>query len=633
MELKSLTIDQLTQKCQSIIDTLPLANYLRVTTIKVVFDETAPTSYFNPYDFEIHIALSNIANLLNNSKCQVISKADLEKHCRNLLYHEISHAILTPKDYKKKCEENSQTDYSWCPKELDADMANIIEDERIETILKHYYYGVNFRKNITTICEYKDEFDFKSFVFNALRFRCCKADQKVINDLFDNYINRTKKCNAQTAPQTLYLCTADLVFALKNIYDNLLKQKSKDANQTRDKDNEPKEQQPNNNEEKEESNEENESQNDNGENEEKELSQEEQESQSDDGEEENEPSEEESEEESAGSAEDEESSEQEEAEEDAENSEESSNEDSEEEPTPTESENELEEDEVESIMSEAVYSAKRKAPFKMKLSDYLCNKDTKCKMLKIIGKNVGFGQQQSQVQYGYSGKFNAKRYMKDVTDTYKWFEKKAFEDTGRNAKKTSKKTLNIWLDNSGSFRQNDEAVNKIMKALQELENERTDFKFNLITFSDTWVVKTGNERLSTSGGSTFVPFDMCEYFKKVNETGNEYNIFLTDGDIQTCEFCERVIDFYSRTGTVAPKGWTKKALVCSYTNILKRAREANCHDKNMRTFNNKKTIIISDFSNQMLFDNYCKNALSIIYSNDYVNELDRNIVKALDLLF
>lgn len=227
MELKSLTIDQLTQKCQSIIDTLPLANYLRVATIKVVFDEEAPTSYFNPYDFEIHIALCNIANLLNNSKCPVISEADLEKHCRNLLYHEISHAILTPKNLKPTCANRCRHPESFpnWPKELDADMSNIIEDERIETILKNYYYGVNFRKNITTLCEYKEEENFKMFVFNALRFRQCKADQKVINNLFDNYINATKKYNAFSDDSELLMQTATLVIALKNIYDNLPKQK------------------------------------------------------------------------------------------------------------------------------------------------------------------------------------------------------------------------------------------------------------------------------------------------------------------------------------------------------------------------------------------------------------------------
>ena len=61
MELKDLTLEILSQESEKILKTLPVAHYLKVDTIPVIFDNYSETSYFNPSGFEIHIALKNIA--------------------------------------------------------------------------------------------------------------------------------------------------------------------------------------------------------------------------------------------------------------------------------------------------------------------------------------------------------------------------------------------------------------------------------------------------------------------------------------------------------------------------------------------------------------------------------------------
>jgi hypothetical protein len=214
-------------------------------------------------------------------------------------------------------------------------------------------------------------------------------------------------------------------------------------------------------------------------------------------------------------------------------------------------------------------------------------------LLKILFKTVGVsGMAQSPIRYGYCGKFSPKKAMVDFKDEGKIFRKNTFE--GFTAKTGKKRILNIWLDNSGSFYHYDDPVNEILKALYDCEKQYNDtFEFRLITWGEHFIVKKGSDRISTSDmGDTILTSDLIELYSKFNKTGDEVNIFLTDGAISSSSL------------------WR------------------------IEVFNNKKSIIISSKNNQSEIKRYCPNAKKLIFQNsDYDRMLEDNVLLALNLLF
>ena len=114
-------------KCESIISTLPIGFYTG-RRIPVTLEKDAETSFYSPMEDKIIVSYPII-----QQRCQQISgNCDEEEAVRSMLYHEVSHAILTP--------TNDQLDNCF--------QVNVMEDERIETVLRHYYHGVNFLQQL-----------------------------------------------------------------------------------------------------------------------------------------------------------------------------------------------------------------------------------------------------------------------------------------------------------------------------------------------------------------------------------------------------------------------------------------------------------------------------------------------------
>ena len=119
---------------RNILNILPVGYYLgRKIEIEFFEDDEA---YFMPASDKIHIGYNLIAKPVSSLSADDI---DLESVIRGILYHEISHVILTPAKLKT------------CVDRKYADTINIFEDERIETILKNFYMNVNFKKNVVII--------------------------------------------------------------------------------------------------------------------------------------------------------------------------------------------------------------------------------------------------------------------------------------------------------------------------------------------------------------------------------------------------------------------------------------------------------------------------------------------------
>src|SRR5574344_118919 len=110
---------------KSIAEGLPIGLYAK-RRIPVAIDEEEPTSYYNPVSDEIVIS----SKIIQEGLKHVHKKKDIEPAVRSMLYHEVSHSILTPNRMKM------------------TDWMNIFEDERIETILGDYFLDVDFKKQV-----------------------------------------------------------------------------------------------------------------------------------------------------------------------------------------------------------------------------------------------------------------------------------------------------------------------------------------------------------------------------------------------------------------------------------------------------------------------------------------------------
>lgn len=127
---------------ERILNTLPIGTYLG-RRIPVTLHPDAQTSYIDLVGQQIVVAFKNIED-----SCEKVEDASyVETAIRTCLYHEVSHAILTNTDL---------FDYIGTDKEKKAVM-NIMEDERIETVLRHYYKNVDFEKNIKLLNGWTEE--------------------------------------------------------------------------------------------------------------------------------------------------------------------------------------------------------------------------------------------------------------------------------------------------------------------------------------------------------------------------------------------------------------------------------------------------------------------------------------------
>lgn len=591
-----MTILELKAEAEAVLKTLPLAHYLRTSTIPVTFDETARTSYFDPSNFRIVVSFANVFANAKNSHPKTAE--DTEKIVRGFLYHEVSHAVLTPSQlmqYASYLSIKCSKDYLITPR-----LANIAEDERIETLLQGYYLNTNFKQNLNATCplEKGDSFaSFEGYCFNAIRHRYAPLDGKAVNEEVKAFVKATKEINAQSYAGDLVEAIEVLLKDLKGRFDTLMAMLPKTAKATESGKGEKAEgsEQPNEGKNTEETHE-------GKQPEESENPESESESEPEEGEEAEEASDSEKEpKEGKGKAK--EAEEDKQPEETAEEAKIKELEDDSE-PEETEEGETLTAKEMEAVaglmakaMLKALERADRANGRAIKLSDFIADKEAKTEMLKIIGRNSGFGKETAPVINGYSGKFSPKRLMTDFNDTRKWFTKKSYEATGIAGKKATIRTLNIWLDNSGSYSNNDEATNAILKALQEIEKARTDFRFNLIRFGTNFYIEKGEERISNSRWDNALPKDeIARTYKEVNPKGNEVNIMLFDGEATR----NRGNDSYA----------------------------------SLKPFNNSRSIFITERSNLEGIKSNCGQAREIIEVNyNYAKSLATNIVHALDMLF
>lgn len=171
------------KEIEEVVVTLPISYYAKRRV--PIFPEKKTmvgTSYYDPAKDEIHIDCGLIQSGLKNAP-ETEDEEFRETAIRSMVYHELSHAILTPSS--KQVQNELRYD------NLPPEIFNVFEDERIETLLKDFYINVNFKKNllyifgnsIPTPTTPEEKF------FNLVRFRCYQGTQwaKRVDEIIERY--------------------------------------------------------------------------------------------------------------------------------------------------------------------------------------------------------------------------------------------------------------------------------------------------------------------------------------------------------------------------------------------------------------------------------------------------------------
>lgn len=181
-------------RCEEILNTLPIGYYLgHPVTVKL--DPENPATFINLDTETVTVSYKMIDEALESAR----ETADLEQVIRGLLYHEISHALLTAPDVMRliKCytpnELLDRAGITVLPitisnyiDQYKKDIFNIFEDERIETLCQDYYMDVNFKKNVFLLNKVdprklaKDPDPMNRF-FAAVRFRV--AEPEILDEI------------------------------------------------------------------------------------------------------------------------------------------------------------------------------------------------------------------------------------------------------------------------------------------------------------------------------------------------------------------------------------------------------------------------------------------------------------------
>lgn len=210
--------------------------------------------------------------------------------------------------------------------------------------------------------------------------------------------------------------------------------------------------------------------------------------------------------------------------------------------------------------------------------------DSLISLLKTTRKNNG-----SSIA-AYSGVMNPRNVIRD---DYKYFMQ---QNRKGHASVYSKMHLNMFIDCSASFKDNDEKVNTLLWALTKFERAVPDFSYDLISCGVGQKLRPKYNRTQSSYDGTVLTDDIFDMFKKQQFTNAvNMNIVLYDGKVNH-------LHKYKTTG--------------------------KCIESNWEAFNDVNTVIIVDDSNEDAVNKFCPLAHKII-SKDYVEELYKNTYAAL----
>ena len=478
--------------CRAILNTLPIGYYCKYR-ISIELSEKEPTSFFSPLEEKIVISYPIIKEGVDHLPEDT---ADFEQAVRSMLYHETSHAILTPTDL-------FQLAYGYAEKK---EVLTIFEDERIETLLKDFYMDVDFKKQINSICGGPKAHPVTSMekFFNVVRFRTGPEKYvKRVAEIITKYraINRTYSRWKSAAE-------SDYAREIFNLFNDIHSDEISNFDITEESSS-------------------------SGTKRPKKIDK---------------------------------------ITESSKNGKQSIEEAS----------IGLSEDEIKKMLQEAIEQG-----FSMNSVDK-DNVNKFINMLEVLFANFNKRNQHGNGINAYGGIFNPRAV---VRKDYKYFER-SIPTNGNN--KFGSLHLNLFLDKSGSFYDNQNIVNAILRSLCAFERKNKNFSMDVYFINHHFVhAETVRERHMQCDGGNEIPAEMSTIFAKAQKPNTfNYNIVLFDGD------------------------------AFSDTDAKNKAEMR----RRFKAFDKKQTFLITDPYNSCYIDNFT--AAKVIITRDYTDELITNLTRA-----
>lgn len=449
--------------CEDVLKTLPIGYYLgHPVTLKL--EPTGDKTYIELGCERITIGFVNVFNACKNAS----DDYDRESIIRSLLYHEVSHAILTPSklfeyvlsdewphNYDQLCrstiisrcgkQTNKVNNPNYIPKDkLDwivknlHDIINIFEDERIETLLNTYYMNTNFKRLVIMLNGNPENFynrDAMGRFFAVVRYR--HGDPKLVSQV-QHIINRHAGLDNASCFQPCLNYVLDIMNLMCAVMQSIDNEKPEQSAQNTN------------------------------------------ENQSDEASSDNESS----------------------------SSEQSAQEESEQ----NQSE-ELTDDQIDQIMKtiepflQSFATEEELMATKKMLNGLTTNPDAaaiKTKVNKILNAILNKQKNLSSGSHAYAGRIDPRATL---NRDYRWFAKK---NQGSAAKHFNKVRFNLFVDSSGSFLDSQNAINALICALKQIESTNPDFSV----------------RVAHCGAGTVLapvdnPYVTCENFSQLGRNTKE----------------------------------------------------------------------------------------------------------------
>lgn len=447
---------------ENILKTLPVGYYIGRNVPLKLTNENG--SYYVPMDDEAYISYPMLNNVMTKIESK-LNDENIERLTRTLTYHEISHAFITPKSLSMN------------------NIVNVFEDERIESMCRNYYKGVDFKELLMLVNDWDGKTEPAhdtpfSVWYSLVRYHLGKPRFLIkVAALLKKY----RKLHRFSNYWSYYNYKDEIMALYREVEEDFLKDELEKQRKA---------------EEEAKAADEEEQQNDN-----RGMS--------------------------MNAADDnaaEESDEMNETEFNTVGQSEVSPEELREKQL-EEQLNEMSDEELQELFENITRAADKEVKKLFENSQVYVNPGVQERLANIILANKKVTKSNASAINAYSGVFDPRSVIRD---DYKWFVQ---QNRQGNVKQFSKIKLNLFIDNSGSFCSNETIVNQLLFALKKLEQQEPNFTFDLITMNTKFVLKKKNERELHCDGGNDIPAYAEGIIKKVQDRQSmNYNIVLFDGD-------------------------------------------------------------------------------------------------------
>nr|DAM02458.1 MAG TPA: cobalamin biosynthesis protein [Caudoviricetes sp.] len=447
---------------ENILKTLPVGYYIGRNVPLKLTNENG--SYYVPMDDEAYISYPMLNNVMTKIESK-LNDENIERLTRTLTYHEISHAFITPKSLSIN------------------NIVNVFEDERIESICRNYYKGVDFKELLMLVNDWDGKTEPAhdtafSVWYSLVRYHLGKPHFLIkVAALLKKY----RKLHRFSDYWSSYNYKNEIMALYREVEKDFIEDELKKQRKAE---------------------------------EEAKAADEEKQKNDNTGISMN-----------AGDDND--------AEEPDEMNETEFNIVGQSEVSPEElREKQLEEqlnkmsdEELQELFENITRAADEEVKKLFENSQVYVNPGVQERLANIILANKKVTKSNASAINAYSGVFDPRSVIRD---DYKWFVQ---QNRQGNVKQFSKIKLNLFIDNSGSFYSNETIVNQLLFALKKLEQQEPNFTFDLITMNTRFELKKKNKRELHCGGGNDIPAYSEGIIKKVQDRQSmNYNIVLFDGD-------------------------------------------------------------------------------------------------------